>query len=447
MPLEQDMTKGKISKLIYTFSIPILLGNVFQQLYSIVDAVVIGHALGSDSLAAIGTAGSIFNMLIGFASSMTTGFCLGISRYYGGKEKEKLHKVVNASILLTMIIAILFGIFSMIGLKSVLKLLNTPDSIREETLDYLKIMLLFSVVTLVYNLFSSMLRAIGNSRTPLHYLMISTTVNMVLDILFIQYFKMCVKGAAYASVIAQSLSVILCIITIQKHFPLLQLDRSIFRQENEVVIQTALEGISMGFVVFIVQIGSAVLLSGVNMLGTKCITAYTVARRLEDFLMIPINTISLVAGTFASQNFGAGKIERLKEGVISMLKICGISIVVEVLFVFFLGERGVILIAGTTDDQIIKLAVQYLKINVLCFSFLGILLLTRCSLLGIGKKLISVSTSFIELVIKILGTKFLIDRIGYLGICLIEPIAWEICMIVVCVSFVRVLYKINERKE
>lgn len=441
--LKGDMTIGNPLKLILIFSIPILIGNIFQQLYNVVDTTIIGHVLGDDALSSIGATTPIYNLVINFAYGLTNGFSVIIARCYGKKDMEALKKSVALTIALTLGMSIILTIVSVLGIRPLLEFLNTPQDIIQEAQDYLSIILSFSIVTMFYNMFSGMLRAIGNSKVPLYFLMISTMVNIVLDITFVKYLSMGIKGAGYATVIAQGISVILCLVYIYKKNPLLKFNKSYLVYDGYLLNELSTTGLSMGLMLAIVDIGSVALQSAVNSFGSQTITAHATARKIDSIFMMPLGTLSMASSTFASQNFGANKIDRVKKGITSTLIIAWIWCTIAILLAFLCCDSISYAITGTSNTTILKIIKQYVTINVPFFYVLSVLLILRSSLQGIGKKIVPLSASIIELISKFIAVGFVAPVFKYLGICFLEPVIWCVCALLVGIAFIIYMKKLN----
>ncbi len=436
-----NMTEGNILRIILIFAFPILIGNIFQQLYNIVDTAVIGYILGDDSLAAVGATAPLYSLVIGLATGFTNGFSVVIARYFGANDEVKTRKAVTLTLLLTLAVSVVVTIVSVIGLSPLMKLLDTPDNILDEASGYLRIILIFSVVTMLYNMFAGMLRAIGNSKAPLYFLVVSTIVNIVLDIIFIKYFELGVAGAAYATIIAQIVSVLLCIVYIVKKCPLLKIDygyisRDIIK-DKEIISELFMTGFSMALMFTVVSIGSVALQSAVNGFGTKTIAAHIAARKIDDIFMLPLGTLSLSSATFASQNYGAGRIDRVKKGITTSMLIAFVWSAISIVAVYLFGGFMVKTLIGTSEQVIIDTAVKYIRINIPFFLILSVLLVLRSSLQGVGRKLFPLIASGIELVLKFAAVGFVTPVLGYLGVCILEPTCWILCAVLVFVDFMR----------
>ena len=430
-----NMTEGSILKNLMYFAVPVLIGNIFQQLYNIADTAVIGNILGDDALAAVGVAAPVYNLLIGFASGLTNGFAVIIARYFGANNEREMKKSVSLTYILSAIIAVVLTAGSLAVLHPLMKALKTPENIITDTESYMRIIIIFSAVTIAYNMLAGMMNAIGNSKAPLYFLIISTFVNIGLDILFVKNFNMGVAGAAYATVISQGVSVVLCFM-----YALKKCDFLIFRK-SELVWDRALladltsTGLSMGLMYAIVSVGSVILQSAVNSFGTSTITAHTAARKIDDIFMLPLSTISMAVSTSTSQNFGAGKTDRVKQGIRYGIIISFIWSAFSLLVCVFLRKPIIQALTGTTDKIVIATASKYIIWNVSFFFVLGILFVLRSSLQGVGRKLIPVMGSVVEFLLKILAVAVLAPKLGYFGICILEPIIWIVCAVIVMLDY------------
>ena len=315
------MTEGSIFKSLVFFAVPVLIGNIFQQLYNMADTAIIGHFLGDDALASVGAASPVYGLMIGLACGLTNGFAVVIARHFGAGDKQQMRRSVCTTYILSGLVALILTAAGLIGLHPLMKALKTPDGIIKDTERYLGIIMAFSVLTIAYNMLAGMLRAIGNSKAPLYFLIISAFVNVGLDILFVRVFGLGVAGAAYATAISQGLSVVLCFIYTAKRYSFLIFGRDGLSADRALVADLSLTGISMGLMYAIVSVGSVILQGAVNSLGTTTITAHTAARKIDEIFMMPLGTMAISCSTYSSQNYGAGRTDRVKKGVICAILI------------------------------------------------------------------------------------------------------------------------------
>lgn len=431
-----SLTEGKILKSLVIFAIPILIGNIFQQLYNVADTAIIGNVLGDQALAAVGATSALYSLVIGFANGITNGFSVVLARVFGEKDEEKLKQTSALIYFLTVIISIILTLASVISLHSILVMLKTPENILPKTESYLHIILTFAIVTMLYNMFSGILRAIGDSKTPLYFLLLSSALNVGLDFLFVKGLNRGIGGAAEATVIAQIVSVSLCIVYIWKKCPVLKFSMRYLKWDKALVKELLLTGFSMGLMLVVVSIGSVALQSAVNSLGEQIIAAHTAARKIDEIFMMPLGTLATAAATFASQNFGAGKYDRVYKGIKDAVLIAIGWSACAILIVFAIGKYMVKWLTGTSDAEIISNALMYMKINIVFFLVLSILLVLRSSLQGVGRKIVPVLGSGVELVLKFGAVNIITNRLGYFGVCILEPIIWGISAIMVLVDFV-----------
>ena len=439
-----DLTIGNPLAKILTFAIPIFIGNIFQQLYNVVDMVVVGHILGEEALASLGATTAIYGLVLGLANGMTNGFSIIIARYFGAKKYDTLKQTVAITMVLTLIISVLLTTISLIWLKPLLHALKTPEEVMGGAVAYISIILSTILVTMSYNMFAGILRAIGNSRMPLYFLMVATSVNIVLDILFIRYLNMGIQGAATATVLAQFSAVVLCILYIMKKCPIIRVSKKDFKYQGKIVSDLLTMGSSMAMMFSIVSVGTVALQSGVNSFGTFTVTAHTAARKLSEIFMLPLGTLSISASTFASQNFGAKQWKRIVEGIKSAGLLAVIWCVFANILIFGFAKQIITLMTGSDLPEVISTAEAYLRFNLPFYFVLCILLILRSTLQGIGRKVVPLIASTVELATKFLVTAILVPRLGYFGIIISEPVIWTICALLVLLDFVYAMKKLTQ---
>ena len=310
-----DLIHGSIFKSLIIFAIPLLISNIFQQLYNTVDTMIVGNFLGDVSLAAIGSCTSIYDLLVGFALGIGNGLAIVTARSFGSNDEKLLKKSVASSIIIGIAVSLTLTIIGTIFLKPLLNLLNTPVEIIDEAYSYIFFIVLFIIVMFAYNLCAGLMRAIGNSFMPLIFLVVSSLLNIALDLLFITQLNMGVMGAAIATVISQGISVILCIIYILKKAQLLLPEKQHFQVDKELYKELLGQGFSMGFMSSIVSAGSVILQYGINNLGYLIIAGHTAARKLYMFFNMPFTAMALAISTFVSQNKGANQKQRIKQAL------------------------------------------------------------------------------------------------------------------------------------
>ena len=441
-----DLIRGKILKSLIIFAIPMFISNLFQQLYNTIDVMIVGNYLGDTSLAAMGACVAVYELLIGFAQGIGNGLSIVVARGYGSGDEKLVKKSVAGSLVIGVIVSIIIMIISVLCLYPLLRLLNTPDNIIGEAYSYISMITIFVVVMFMYNLFAGLLRAIGNSIMPLIFLVISSLLNVGLDIFFITRMNLGIKGAAIATVIAQGVSAILCIIYIYSKCKILIPRREDFAFDRDLYKELLSQGLSMGIMLMVVSAGTVILQSSINGLGYLTIAAHTTARKISSFANMPCIALALSLATFVSQNKGADKRERIRKAVrySNILSIVWGVIAFGILII--LSPTLVKLLSGSSKAVVIDKATKYLVINSLFYPILGILLNLRNSLQGLGEKLIPLVSSVIELVGKILFVIFLIPSLKYTGVIWCEPIIWCLMCIQLAWSFYGNSYIKNKEK-
>ena len=445
MKRTNDLTVGNPIKGILLFMIPIMFGNVFQHMYNLVDTVIVGHILGEEALAAVGATSALYGFFTSMAFGMTNGYSIVIARFFGGKDEKGLRVSLSHTVMLTLISAAVLTFIGTAFAKPLLKFLQTPVEIIDRSYSYVIIVLSCLVVSMLYNMFAGMLRGIGNSFMPLVFLIISTVCNAILDVVFIGGIGMGVAGAAVATIIAQLISVICCMIYVLKKCPELHVHRSDFKWNGRLAGDLFTNGISMALMFSIVSIGSIALQSAINSLGSITIAAHTAARKIGEMFMMFFTPLSMAGSTYCSQNLGAGKKDRIPQGMRACF-IIGFSAAALVnVITFTLGEPILIAVTGSHNIELIQTSLQYLHINLPFYFALSILLIVRSSLQGLGHKLIPLFASVIELVSKFVVATVLVPHIGYLGVCIVEPLVWVICAVLVFTDYSLLMRKMKKQ--
>lgn len=421
---KQDFLEGNIFVPMIRFMLPVLFSVLFQQLYNTVDTLIVGHTLGDASLAAIGAATPVYDLMIGFALGFGNGLSIVTARCFGADDKKQLKDSVAASIVIGLAVVAVLTILSQSVMVLLLRLLHTPAEVIGEAYDYISIITRFTLVMFAYNLCAGILRAVGNSVMPLVFLVVSSLANILLDYILIAVFDRGLGGAAEATVIAQGVSVVLCLFYIAKAVPILIPGRENFKKNRALYMEMTSQGLSMGFMSCIVSAGSVILQSGINGLGYLVIAAHTAARRLFQFCMIPFIAMTQTINTFVSQNYGADKPQRIRRAVkYSYLYSAAMTVVITVIVWIFAPDM-IRLISGSDEGEVLRNGTLYLRVVAPFYFILGILNSTRTALQAIGQKVLPVFSSVIELIGKILFTMIFIPRLGYMAVIVCEPIIW-----------------------
>lgn len=430
-----DLLHGPIFKSLVIFAIPLLISNVFQQLYNTVDTMIVGNYLGDVSLAAIGSCTSIYDLLVGFALGIGNGLSIVTARSFGSGDHKLLKKSVASSIVIGAVSSIVITIIGTIILHPLLVLLDTPANIIEEAYSYISVITLFIVVMFAYNLCAGLMRAIGNSFMPLIFLIVSSCCNVVLDILFITSFNMGIQGAAVATVISQGISVLLCIVYIMKKTKILIPLKEHFKVDKALYKELIGQGFSMGFMSCIVSAGSVILQYGINGLGYLTIAGHTAARKLYMFFNMPFTAMAMAISTFVSQNKGADQGKRIRQALRYAYVYDVVLAVIVTIGLLLFATNLVQLISGSTEPVVINNGSLYLKIVGPFYMILGILMQTRYALQGIGQKMLPLISSVIEFVGKIIFVIAFIPQFGYMAVIFCEPVIWCVMAIQLVYSF------------
>lgn len=447
----KDLTNGKPFKLILLFALPIFLGNMFQQFYNLADALIVGRVLGINSLAAIGASGPLIFLIISFIFASTQGFSVVTAQNFGAKNYEKVRKSVCTSFVLALFLTIVLTLISTPFTYKMLNLLNTPPDIIQSACDYLLIMFLGIFATVFYNMCSNIIRALGDSKTPLYFLIFASLLNIALDLFFIIKLSAGIKGAALATVISQGVSTILCIVFMFLKFPILKLKKTDWLLDKKFVIEHLKIGLPMGVQMSILTIGMIVLQFVLNGFGSIYIAAFTTAMRIDQIFAQTFLAIGATMAVFAAQNFGAGKMKRIKEGARSAVVIV---LIISLFSIFVLGsfsDKLVSLFMSEPDFEVIKLASQYLHIIMMFFICLGLLFIYRNILQGMGNVLLPLFSGLAELVARTSCAIILGHYFQYLGICFATPAAWLVAAIVLYfgykISLIKNLKKLRHTKN
>lgn len=431
------LLKGNILKGILLFAVPLFFSQLFQTLYNTVDTVIIGYYLGENSLAAIGSTTSLFDLIVGFCVGCGNGFGIIAAQNFGAGNEKGLRKSVGQSLILSTCIGLVISVAAWLALPVILHLLNTPPEIFQEALAYIRFIVMGLLITVYYNFAAGMLRAVGDSVTPLVILGISCFLNIFMDIFCILVLKMGIVGAAFATVLAQLISTVICLIWVLKKKRLLVPDKEDYKVDKPLMKELLFQGLSMGFMQSIVAIGTVILQSAINTLGTLIIAAHTAARRLQMILSMPIFAIMTSVITFVSQNKGANQYQRIITAIRETDWIfIGYSIFMTICVIFF-GKTFISWLTGSNNPEVLNTGAMYMRINVPFYWSLGILCSLRSSLQGLGKKIVPVMSSVIELVGKILFTYLIIPGTGYTGVCWCEPIIWVFMMIFLMIMYMK----------
>lgn len=435
----KELTHGNPAKLIFYFTIPLLIGNIFQQFYNMADMIIVGQTLGKDALAAVGSTGSITFLILGFAQGLTAGLSIITSQRFGGKDYRGVKKSFATSIVISIIITIFLTVVSLIFVRPMLVLMRTPTEIIDDAQVFISIILFGIFAAVAFNLLSNVIRALGDSRTPLFFLMIACIINVVLDLILIINFHMGVAGAGVATVTAQIVASILCVIYIYTKIPNLQLGKKEFKlDKNEFRIHLN-SALPMAFQSSIIAIGAIILQAAVNNLGTDAVAAQAAAGKIDQFAIQPMMSFGIAMATFTAQNYGAKKFGRILTGVRQCL-------VMSISFSFFaggimivFGKQLVTLFINGQETTVLNLSQTYFIANGSMYWILAILFILRYTLQGLGHSVIPTIAGIMELAMRSFAAIFLTGFFGFLGAALASPLAWVGSVLVLIPSYLKAM--------
>lgn len=445
--MTKNMTEGNPLKLIIQFALPLLAGNLFQQMYNIVDAAIVGRYLGEDALASVGASSSVQFLVLGFCIGICCGFSIPVAQRFGaGDEKAMRSHIFHAGVL-TAVFAVLLTILCGALCPQILRVLSTPKDIYAGAYSYLLIIFLGIPFSLLYNLLSGILRAVGDSATPFKFLVLSTLLNIVLDLLCIVCFGLGCAGAAIATITAQAVSGISCLFYIKRKFPVLHLQKEDCKLKTSGVRIMAFMGIPMGLQYSITAIGSMVMQSANNGLGSVYVSGFTAAMRIKQFAMCPFDAIATAVSTFASQNLGAGKIERIKKGIREGITVGVLYGIVIGAIMIFGGRFFSMLFIRKSATAVLDASEQYLRCLGLFYWVIGILNVCRMTIQGLGYSGRAIFSGMLEMVARITVSLIFVPRYGFLAICFTDQSAWISAAIYVAITLFWLVKKEEKRQQ
>jgi putative MATE family efflux protein len=438
----KDMTQGNPLNLIISFAIPLLVGNSVQLCYNLADTWIVGATLPGDSIAMIGATSALSALMISFLFGLTNGFSLIVANDFGANNTKAIKRDVAHAIKLTLITAAIMTIICMTFLDPLLKFFNVKENLYSGAKSYISVIFLFLIITAFNNLATSLLRAIGDSKTPMIFLIISAVLNIGLDFFFILVLKRGIAGAAEATILSQLVSLILCFIHILTNYPLLIVDKYDFSPDAQLDIKLYGTGLSMALMLSMVAIGTAALSTTINKFDEDILTAHTVTRKLSDFMMMPFAILGATMATYCGQNLGAKKYGRIKYGLRLVYKMAWVWCILMIIMCYTILPYLIKLLASvdSIDSPVVKTAVKYQQFDCLFFFVVTLVTITRNALQAIGDKFSPLISSFLELLVKVVVVILLTPKYGYWGIIVSEPIAW-------CLMVIPLMVSLKTRKE
>ena len=422
--VQRDMTKGSPPRIILGFTLPLFLGNVFQQFYNMADTIIVGQFVGTGALAAVGSTGTIMFLITGFATGLGTGFTILTAQRFGAGDMKGMRRSVFTAAVLTVIVSVLVTAVSVIFMHPLLDLMQTPADIYDDAYAYIIVIMWGLAAQMLYNLLSALLRAIGNSKMPLYFLILAAVLNVILDLVFIINFKMGTAGAAYATVISQGISGLLCLLYIVKAVPIFRLSRRDMVMDGKMMAEQLKVGLPMALQFSITAIGSIMVQTSLNMLGSTLVAAYTAAGKIEQILTQAYVALGTAMANYSAQNVGAGDIPRIRQGFRAATIWGGVYSVVAGVLVMTVGKYLTYLFVSEDAAMLLDSVDLYLKCIGFFFIPLNIVNAYRNGLQGLGYGLLPMTAGVAELagrgVIAVISARYS----SYFGICMAGPAAW-----------------------
>lgn len=423
------MTTGNPVKMIIWFMVPMCLGSIFQQFYNIADSIIAGQFLGVNALAAIGSTGSLMFMVTGWISGISSGFSILVAQWFGARKYDRMRHYTAMSVYLTIGIIVIMTAGLLVANEPILRLMNTPAELMPDVKGYMAVIYAGLIVTAAYNSLAAVLRALGDSKSPLYFLIISAVINIFLDIIFITWFHMGVIGCGYATVIAQGISALLCLVYIIKKFPILHLKKKDFRISLNSIKNLLALGTPMGLQFSITGIGTIIVQGAVNIYGAVYIAGFSAGAKIQNLIACIFLAFGATIATYVGQNWGAGRIDRVKKGVWYTQVMILISSAILMILIFFFGKYMVLLFVSPSEKGVIDAAVVYFLAVFWCYPFLGSIFVYRNALQGMGYGLVPMLGGVFELAARALVVAALVGKTSFFGVCLSDPAAWLAALI------------------
>lgn len=441
----KDMTNGSPSKHILGFAVPMLFGMLFQQFYNLVDTIIVGKTLGVEALAGVGATGSINFMIIGFCMGVCNGFVIPVAQCFGAKKPADLRKYVFNGYICSIVFAIVLTLASVIFCRRILIIMNTPADIIDHAYNYIVVIFIGIPTVFLYNMVSGVIRSLGDSKTPVVFLVLSSIINVVLDFFLILVCKMGVAGAGWATVTSQLISGLTCLIYMYKKYDILKGDKSERVLDRRFITNLCMNGVPMGLQYSITAIGSTILQAAVNTLGSTYVAAMTAGSKMFNFTCCPFDALGSTMATYAGQNVGAAKIKRLGQGVRSAMIIGSIYSVLSLIALYFTTNYIALLFVNASETTIIALTRQFILASACFYIPLTGVNVVRFCIQGMGFSVFAISAGILEMIGRAFAAIILIPSIGFMGACLASPIAWIAADAFLFPAFIHCAKKLNAR--
>ncbi len=445
--MERDLTRGKPMSLILRFCLPLFAGNLFQQLYNLVDTIIVGQFVGKTALSAVGSVGSLSFMVIGTIIGLCSGFAIPVAQAFGAEDRVRMRRIMAHITYLAIGLGVVITAVTVFSTDALLQMMNTPDDIYKDAHDYIIIIFAGIPATLLYNITAGVVRSVGDSKTPLYFLVLSSLLNIALDLLLVLNFDMGVKGVAVATVISQAVSGILCLLVIKKKFKLLLFTRADMSFDGKICKNLLIIGIPMALQFSITAVGTIMVQSCVNMLGSDVITAVTVGSKVVNLIGVPSETIGITMATYCGQNLGAGKIDRIRKGIR-----CAVLLGVIYSFIaFFISKYGgpyaSLMFLDKSETEILSTVAEYFGICAWYYLALSLIFIFRNALQGMGYSVVAMSGGIFELVARAIVAYGFITKFGFIAACYSNPIAWIAADILLLPAYFYIINKLKKKQQ
>lgn len=424
MAQSKEMTAGASLPLIFNFTLPLLLGNLLQQTYSLVDAAIVGKFLGINALGSVGASTSVVFLILGFCNGCCGGFAIPVAQKFGARDYVTMRRYVSVSLKIAGVMSVVIAIATSVLCAFILRHMQTPENIFQDAYYYLLITFIGVPCTFYYNLLSSIIRALGDSKTPFWFLLLATVLNIFLDLFCILVLDWGVAGASIATVIAQGVSAVLCYLYMKRKFEILRTTPPDCRFRPELAKQLLYIGVPMGLQFSITAIGSIMLQSANNALGTACVAAFTAAMRIKMVFMCALDSLGMAMATYSGQNYGAGKPDRIWQGIKSATGMMMVYIIVVNLILWNWTDKIALLFVAANETEIIKDTALFVHLNASFFPLLGLLSILRYSIQGAGYTKLAMFSGVSEMIARILVSVVAVPLWGFWGVCFGDPTAW-----------------------
>lgn len=445
MATTKEMTEGAALPLIFNFTIPLLLGNILQQTYSLVDAAIVGKFLGIHSLASVGASTSVVFLILGFCNGCCCGFGIPVAQKFGARDYKTMRRYVAVSLQLATVMSVLIAIITSIYCDEILRMMQTPENIFEGAYYYLLVTFIGVPCTFFYNLLSCIIRALGDSKTPFWFLLFSTVLNIVLDLFCILVLGWGVLGAAIATVISQGVSALLCYFYMYRHFAILKGIANDKKFRPQLARTLLYIGVPMGLQFSITAIGSIMLQSANNALGTACVAAFTAAVRIKMFFLCAFESIGIAMATYSGQNFGAGKPERIWLGIKASVLMMMVYAIFTFIVLRFGSDKLSLMFVDASEKEILKNTVLFLNVASMFFPILGLLCILRYTIQGAGFTNLAMLSGVSEMIARTLVSIYAVPVFGFMAVCYGDPTAWIAADLFLVPAFIYVYRKLKKK--